>query len=805
MIKKILLLVLFAFSLTLAQTGKSVLTQQQKDSINAMIETYVDTSSNGVNYKTFEYYGAVGDGVANDSAAVVNALSSGNSIKGISGKTYLVNSRSRINITGVNIDLSSTGEQPFTIKFGNWVEGWNNNGIRFVGTTQVSASRILKDSVIVGTDELVLTTVANIDTGDIIELRSTGTDYWTVIDDDIRKDELHLITGISGDTLTISETTWDSYNPSTNANSSDVRVFRPITVKISNMNLVYEGTSNTDNLIGIEVYYSKYDLLKNVTVENGRYSGIHLWHSYKSKIINPTITNANLSGYGYGVYLGGTFDCEVSGGTFIDCKAGVDGGTWISRGNKILNNSFTIKAGIVGSPAINVHQQSENWLFEGNIIHRADGGGIACAGLGHVIRNNVFNDVSGYVILIRGENITVEDNIIHSPQLETSGVSSFPDCIVTINMYPASLETSDGITIRNNYARYVKYGVLGVNGDGNLTNLTITGNTIFHVSTGYIITSSDADTVYYADIRDNIFKNLGSYSPMNLSSNITFIDSYIEYRKQILETTYLTDNLNIDGSLITNNIDIDSLTNVVSNFNINEDTTGTDIILNGDCEGVYTDGLAPDLVIGGTGMVATEQTGYAGDGQGFTSSGAVVNSNIKWVNNSELEAGVLYKLSFYAKRLSGGASEQINFYIDHYGYGTAYTPTTDFQKFEFTFTPTVSVGAGLTTIRFGNRSYPDTQAVFVLDNIDIRPLSYGISSTNFIIDSTLFMNDIDSLPSATDRVKIGNVGGELKARDSGNNEFILTNFPPVTIPGDSTTCTTGQIYFDATGILRRKY
>ncbi len=62
--------------------------------------------------RALEFYGAVGDGITNDSAAVETALNSGLPIVGKSGSSYLVDGS--ITITDKDIDLQASGEEPFT-------------------------------------------------------------------------------------------------------------------------------------------------------------------------------------------------------------------------------------------------------------------------------------------------------------------------------------------------------------------------------------------------------------------------------------------------------------------------------------------------------------------------------------------------------------------------------------------------------------------------------------------------------------------------------------------------------------------
>lgn len=749
-------------------------------------------------YRTFEDFLAVGDGITNDSAAVVNALKSGYPIKGISGKTYLVNNASVITLAGYNIDLSSTGLEPFTIQFGN-----KENGFLFQGTSILSSTTILNDSVSVGTRKLVLTTTTDIDTGDLVNLRSMGNEYWGVINDNIRKFDLSLVTAIHGDTLYLAQTTWDSYDGASNSDPASLRIYRPITVRMKNVNFLYTGTTSADDMLALSLLYTKYDRLENIRIDNARYCGIQFSVSYGSKVINPIVTNADWNASSYGVYIGSSFDVEVIGGKFIDCHTAVDGGTLITRGCRVIDNTVTMNKDILGSQAFNVHQQSENWVFENNTVFSAYSA-FGAAGGGHILRNNVIYNSNGYPFLIRGSDITIEGNVFNTLPVTDYAITFSPDVLVTMNIY-STLTEIQNISIKNNVASHTKYGILYLNGNGNLTNLDISGNKILHVSnSANIISASVVDTVYYSDIRDNFLAHPINYRSSGLSANIEFIDSYTEYKNSLTNITTINGNYVFDGTVNINGTDIDSLANIVSNFSVNEDTTITSITVNGTCTGSYTAGLAPNVSSGGL-ITPTEETGYDGDGQGFTSTTWIGGGNVRWISNDTLLANSLYKLTFYAKKLSGGTLEKMNVYIEDNEYAGGFLPTSTFQQFEYTFSPTVGVTSGDVVLRFGNYTYPDTAAVFVLDNIELRLLDYGISVTNLNVDSVIIMTAIDSLPYATTNVKIGNVGGELKVMDSGRNEFNLTNFPPVTIPSDSTGLSTGSIYFDATGILRRKY
>jgi len=818
---KRLILVLALFPLFLyPQSGKSVLSERQKDTVNTLIDTMIkdsvmtwDDMVDSLGYRTFEYYGAVGDGVTNDSAAVVNALGSGYPIKGRSGTTYLVSNVSPIYITGKDIDLSSTGLEPFTLKFDQLINYSTGASLYFRGT-QKTTGNLLKDSLSVSSKKLTFTTVANVDTGDLVLLLSPTGDYWQGIDtaDHDVKCDLHLVERIDGDTVYTLVPAFDTYDGTSNSHPATVYVYEPITVKMKNVKFEFIGTTSTSEVKMLQIQYSKYDVIEDVEINNARVEALGMWFSYGSQINRLKVAYSDYIGLGYATDLIGCFDVSITNSTFRNCRSPLDGGTYISRNNHVAYNIISNDEYISFSGGFGCHPQSEGWTFEGNKVNYAYNGALI-SGIGHTIKNNTFYNTFADVILIgTGNNITIDGNIVNSFVADSSITPARLAADFVYSGYDFGSTEKSSMIITNNKVNSISTWFLRT--ENNLYNLTLANNDIsFTALTAYLIQNAGTDTIWNANIHNNnIIRNRDNTTNYltHLTDSITFINSNIQFRDKNSTSTTVYNGLDVLGNFTGGGVDLDSLAFFSENWNVTEDTSLTTLITNGACEGVYVANLAPNLVKYGDDIVVSEEVGGdATKAQGFTSITATPQSGIIFKASDTVNDSVLYRLTFDARRISGTDVDKLYIYINGTGYLTTINPVTvtdTWATYTYPFTAQTALSTGNNFIYFGIYGY-DYTSVFAVDNVIVRPLEYLRYVGTLPMDSVITFEPIDSLPyQPSTAVKIGNIGGELSAKDTSGNVFILTNFPPVTIPSDSTGLPTGAFYYRSSdGILRRKY
>jgi hypothetical protein len=172
-------------------------------------------------------FGAVGDGVADDTAAIQAAIDAATNIYFPSG-TYLVSESITITTSNTHIDLGNATVST-TAGYSDWS---TNNGrtavndgryrgvFNFIGS-DVLDTTVTDATISGGSSEVTLASVTGVTVGDIVHLRSAETWYSTAVKEDVLR-----ISKISGNVITLDRPTQQFYDSTTYI--VNAKIVRPI-------------------------------------------------------------------------------------------------------------------------------------------------------------------------------------------------------------------------------------------------------------------------------------------------------------------------------------------------------------------------------------------------------------------------------------------------------------------------------------------------------------------------------------------------------------------------------------------------
>ena len=268
-----------------------------------------------------EAFGAAGDGVADDTAALQSALADSfaksRSVILQGGSTYRITGP--ISFSGQTVQIVSDGA-PAVIQ----MDGQEFSPFTFSGS-DVAASSTLTGITAAGTNRWTLESTADVIPGMLMEVRSSKPWYYDprTSTSDARKGELHLVHRVEGNTVFTRDVANDGYN--TNAETVAVSFFHPVRVHLENLTI--KGTPSSTNTVGrtgVTINRGAFPTLRTVSVEGCSYTGIYIAGSYRPTISGGHVLDANGTLTGYGVQFFGCRNSHVQGVFFSGCRRGVD-------------------------------------------------------------------------------------------------------------------------------------------------------------------------------------------------------------------------------------------------------------------------------------------------------------------------------------------------------------------------------------------------------------------------------------------------------------------------------------------------
>lgn len=241
-----------------------------------------------------EMLGAVGDGVADDIAALQAANDFGRPIRGRKEATYKINSiwtlsaNCDINLNGARIDMSG-------------ISG-TRHGIVIAGSLASTTGTALS------ADVAEKSYTANVGSGAVYseneDVLLSSDDFYAYTGTNVSKGEIKRIRSIASDTLTFTTPANDNYTFGLGAGAGRVRRVNWIDgVKIRNLHVIGSGGATTAER-GICLRYCRDFLIENVTVEGQQQYQIEINSCLRGRINNATCNGVYYDGVTGNIFYG---------------------------------------------------------------------------------------------------------------------------------------------------------------------------------------------------------------------------------------------------------------------------------------------------------------------------------------------------------------------------------------------------------------------------------------------------------------------------------------------------------------------
>jgi polygalacturonase len=430
-------------------------------------------------------FGAVGDGVADDTAAIQAAITSvgssggGGTLSFEPGKTYKISAAinclySNVSILGNGATLNgsaiaaaTTFDQIYALK----IEG-------SIGSQVTCTANVLE-----GGDTLSVTSTTGLAVEDMLFVYSNEIYPPSTTSND-KSGALHKVRSISsGTSLVLMD---GVFFPMTVANGLSIKKVSTVKdVTVEGLNVVMGGSNKAH--CGIRIKYADNVQLINCSTKDTEDCGVRFDTSYGCGVnggsfYNCTSPDAGTSGVtvttGYGINPGSaTRNLKVEKASFRNCRHAIaGGGSFPSIGVIITKNVVTGDRGPLYplSYSLDCHEDCLYWTFDGNYVSGVStvtgSGGILVRGQKTLVTNNVVVNAHQYGILI--QNFDATGFGIGNSILNNTIINSRLDGIVSLG---STSSPQYNVTIKNNY-------IAVTGGDGitlfGTTDSIISGNTV---------------------------------------------------------------------------------------------------------------------------------------------------------------------------------------------------------------------------------------------------------------------------------------------------------------------------------------
>jgi hypothetical protein len=491
--------------------------------------TVLDKLRDVVSVKDF---GAVGNGVADDTAAINAALASG------AKRVYLPAGTYKVGATlAVPANVSMYGDGPAaTIIDGSAATYANLTGgvhIDVAQGTWTALPSVASDPV-AGASSVVFASAPSVVRGDVILLYNPTNGSWNNARTYYRAGEMQRVAGVATSTVTTQGSLFAGY-VAANINAyklTDASTFfmRDFTLK---------GLASTTNAVtGIRARRCVDCIFDSVRVTQCSYACIDVTNAYNLAITNCSTQEDASSNFGgdYGLAVSNSTSVSVNGGTFYASRHGITTGGADEIGavpNRLIKyaNLTAMTGSSAGNGALDFHGNCEHCVVTGCTI---DGGLIV--GGDHITVEGctiIGRGSSDSLILcseLRGTSLSFQDNLMQSFYVGASGRGTFIDIGGNSNVITTSTQVGGVISIGNNTmdcsssstasAPWVRINNSSYTGTD--ISVALEGNAVFHAGFGgtCIIecTSATAGAFAVISANDNVTRNCGLVRTRNTTA-----------------------------------------------------------------------------------------------------------------------------------------------------------------------------------------------------------------------------------------------------------------------------------------------
>jgi len=306
----------------------------------------LETSSSSTSVKEF---GAVGDGVSDDTAAIQAAFTSGDNIViDGGGLTYIFNGT--VNITSDNVTI-----QNMTLDCSNATYTGFQSILYFPGTAD--AAMILTADTLIGSNVITVADTSTISADDHLRLRSDA--LFSESAGNQLSQTVEVKSVLNATTLELYNELEFDFKAADNADIAKANLIK--NPKVLNVNCI---GNNTGTVVFTRFNRCINPVVSNCNIEYVSYMGVYLYRCVGG-VVSGCSVNHQVNGNSIGYYISyGCVDTVIENNTAKDTMAMViDGGNDINLNTKILNN-----IGRTRSTSIALGVVAVNAVVKGNLI-----------------------------------------------------------------------------------------------------------------------------------------------------------------------------------------------------------------------------------------------------------------------------------------------------------------------------------------------------------------------------------------------------------------------------------------------------
>jgi len=424
-------------------------------------------------------FGAVGDGVADDTTAVIDALTAAVAAAPATlffpAGTYKCTS-----ILGdyfcSNVTLDG---QDATLDFSTVGVGSAVTFLSFSGTIATGVSLSSNAASAQKTISVVSSTFA---AGDFVKIKSNS--VWDSGRTSSTYGELNFIQAIPGSSsVTVANDLMSTYTTAASATIAKITPVRNINIR----GLKLQGPTGNDNHKGIVITYGINCTIDGIQSYDMDAIHVQLFDSTFCRILNSYFQESNAATTGYGTsFADASQDCSAENNVYTDVPHSLSTNNSAAGGitrrilfaNNIVTDSAPATSGS-GGDAIDTHAGAEDISIIGNIVNSSSGSGINAECRSATISNNSISFTQGngithqnYTDLLGWSNIsnnTIRNVLGNYCIAVVPNTDSFGTCVINGN----DVDVSEQTAIR---ARPT--------GAFQFVNITISGNSVRMTGTG---------------------------------------------------------------------------------------------------------------------------------------------------------------------------------------------------------------------------------------------------------------------------------------------------------------------------------
>ena len=390
-------------------------------------------------------FGAVGDGVADDTAEIAAALAA---LATVGGGTLLFPPGTYL-ISAAISQLFGNSANVHLIGYGATINGSSVSGGSPGDTTlfklggQRLTSSLLSASPTKGALSIATTSAIGAVAGEIVLI--TSTDLWNPTRATYYKGELAEVRSVAGTTINLSSPLFDGYTAATTT------VHRLAMPSVTVEGLTFQMNANQ---LCLTLAYCRNPIIENCTVCGARYAGISADYFYGGVISGCQVSDGWYSGTGtsYSISVGSGQNLKVVNNDLSEARHNIaTGGAEPARYVLLDGNTCRMHPSEANTMSLDLHGNCEYCTITNNFAE-----GMVAAGINLTISGNTFTGNQATPLLnifqeINSDFYNITDNVfrgLNSSSVSLSITPDQPNLVITLLNFSGNYILSAGGGIR---------------------------------------------------------------------------------------------------------------------------------------------------------------------------------------------------------------------------------------------------------------------------------------------------------------------------------------------------------------------